>query len=342
MDKNIVKFQEHHPSIESYWRSIILFGRNVASYKFSLAETLLELSKEGKSNIRLDELAIPYSKYICKHIKESPKQTTSPNSKFLNACLDYTKDNISHNELVDSTVANGLGIVLDKFHNVNGGEIPTKFYTKSKNGIILTDELFELSELLDRETLNNEVESRWNLVETAWELGINRSLLSIKYDDKNEVLFIDKKLRRKDVTSVRGALNGYQKGKCFYCNDDIVVSDDETNTCDVDHFFPHILQNHMADVNINGVWNLVLTCKECNRGINGKFALVPDIKFLYKLDDRNNYLISSHHPLRETLMQQTGITSIDRMHFLNKMDERAIELLHWRWKPTFLKGEDLL
>jgi len=28
------------PSIENYWRSIILFGKNVASYKFALAQSL--------------------------------------------------------------------------------------------------------------------------------------------------------------------------------------------------------------------------------------------------------------------------------------------------------------
>ncbi len=33
----IEEFKEQYPSLESYWRSIILFGRNVASYKFALA-----------------------------------------------------------------------------------------------------------------------------------------------------------------------------------------------------------------------------------------------------------------------------------------------------------------
>jgi len=34
---NITLFQEAHPSLDSYWRSVILLGRNVASYKFALA-----------------------------------------------------------------------------------------------------------------------------------------------------------------------------------------------------------------------------------------------------------------------------------------------------------------
>lgn len=44
MADNITLFQETHPSLESYWRSAILFGRNVASYKFALAKSLFEIA----------------------------------------------------------------------------------------------------------------------------------------------------------------------------------------------------------------------------------------------------------------------------------------------------------
>ncbi len=37
------KFYEIEPSLENYWRAVILFGRNVASYKFALAKSLHEL-----------------------------------------------------------------------------------------------------------------------------------------------------------------------------------------------------------------------------------------------------------------------------------------------------------
>lgn len=61
---NIATFQEEHPSLESYWRSVILFGRNVASFKFALAESLIDLSKDGRSDVTLDELAAPLFKII--------------------------------------------------------------------------------------------------------------------------------------------------------------------------------------------------------------------------------------------------------------------------------------
>ena len=49
--------------IEENWRSIILFGKNVASYKFALAKTLLELDTNDPF-ISLEDLALPYAKNI--------------------------------------------------------------------------------------------------------------------------------------------------------------------------------------------------------------------------------------------------------------------------------------
>ncbi len=341
MADEISKFQEAFPSLDSYWRSIVLFGNNVASYKFALAKSLLELSDRGQTSVALDELAQPFSKHICEHILHSPKQATSGSSRFLDACRQFNAGEISYDQLMNTTVKLGFNNVIDAFHVVNRAEIPVRFYEKdysaSGKRIILTDDIYKLGELTKKTNLNAEAESRWNLVETAWELGINRNLLDVRYDDTQELLFVNARNKRKDVTSVRGALNGYQKGRCFYCFDDILVSDDADNECDVDHFFPHTLQHLMPDVNLNGVWNLVLCCKKCNRGNDGKFARVPAIKYLERLHRRNEYLISSHHPLRETIMNQTGNTEEKRVAFLNEMNIRAMSFLLHTWETPEVK-----
>ena len=82
-------FTDTSPNLETYWRSIVLFGRNVASYKFALAKSLLEIGGAEKELIRLEDLAEPFSRNVCEHLKLSPKQSTSPSSKFLNACRAY-------------------------------------------------------------------------------------------------------------------------------------------------------------------------------------------------------------------------------------------------------------
>ena len=113
----------------------------------------------------------------------------------------------------------------------------------------------------------------------------------------------------------------------------------DDNGCDVDHFYPHTLQKYVLFTDLNGVWNLVLACKDCNRGENGKFARLPDRKYLERLAKRNEFLISSHHPLRETLMQQTGNTVEERRAFMNKMYNMA-SVLGTTWTAE-QKGAEL-
>lgn len=52
---------------ESNWRSVILFGRNAASYKFALAQALIDLAKQDKDSVTLDQLADPYTRHLCEH-----------------------------------------------------------------------------------------------------------------------------------------------------------------------------------------------------------------------------------------------------------------------------------
>ena len=98
-------------------------------------------------------------------------------------------------------------------------------------------------------------------------------------------------------------------------------------------FFPHTLLNELPEINVNGVWNLVLACQECNRGTGGKFERIPKIQFLERLHARNEYLIDSHHPLRETIINQTGKDTPKRIKFLQQIDQKAIDIIPTRWSP---------
>jgi 5-methylcytosine-specific restriction endonuclease McrA len=238
-------------------------------------------------------------------------------------------------------VHHGFTAVIKAFHNVNHAEVPTRFFTderKPGGGIALTDELLALKDDFQYRNLPGEVEARWRLVETAWSLNLSPNLLVARYDPSGEDLYVvSKDARRINVTSCRDALNGYQKGQCFYCRSTIDVGGKEENVCDVDHFFPHVLiySGMPEGANIDGVWNLVLSCRRCNRGEGGKFARVPYVQpYLERLHERNTYLIDSHHPLRETLINQTGRTESERIAFLNRMDVFAISRLVHRWEPV--------
>ncbi len=326
----MARFEEEFPSLDSYWRAVVLFGRNSASYKFALAKVLLDLVKPETTKVTLDQLALPFAYAIAEHLKLSDKQGSSGSSQFLDAVRKFNSGELSESDLKQVTARKGFANVLDAFHNVNNGELPVRFFDRDNNGIVITDDMFRLKEIGRLDDLNSEAEARWRLVETAWSLGLSKNVVQIDPDDDhfNTIITTD---RRVDVTSTRDALNGYQKGKCFYCVDDISVQAGSDSLCEVDHFFPFALRHDGIPASLlNGVWNLVLACKDCNQK---KSARLPEIRYLERLRARNDFLIESHHPLRETLLNQTGTTAEHRHQFLADFDHRSIQVLIHRWRP---------
>jgi hypothetical protein len=49
-------FLDQQRTLENYWRAVILFGQNVASYKFALAKSLIDLAGAGQTAISLEDL----------------------------------------------------------------------------------------------------------------------------------------------------------------------------------------------------------------------------------------------------------------------------------------------
>ena len=312
--ETVAEFVTTAPTDRDYLRGIVLFGRNVASYKFALARSVLELAEEGQEVVPLGELAVPFSRHLCSHLQRSPKQGTSRSSRFLEMCTRFNAGEIDDSQLIDATVRLGFNNVIDAFHNLNGGELPICFFHDDRKtavpSIRLTEAAFGLAST-GISDLVQEVEARWSLVETAWDLGFARSI--IEYDTATGLL--RPSARRRPITSARPALNGYQKGSCFYCYRPITIRSGAPDLADVDHVFPHVLKAHGLQ-NADGAWNLVLACKDCNRGPSGKFDSTPHRDYVERLNRRNEYLIASHHPLRETLMSQTGASREARRAWL--------------------------
>ncbi len=317
---------------EDHWRAIVLYGRNVASYKFALAKALIELKPQAGSLIKLEDLAPTYTKHICNHLRDSPKQATSKSSRFLNACAEFNKDG-NQDKLTNEALKWGFNNVIDAFHVVGAGPLEMRFYVDERSsggGLRITDEFAKVVESAQGKNLAHEVEARWNLVESAWNLGLSPSMLTIQHQSDDHSLWAyTNDGRRKSVASSRASLNGYQRGKCFYCGTNVSI--DPPVSADVDHFFPHVLKQASGFAMVDGIWNLVLSCRSCNRGESGKFVGVPSLRLLQRLYLRNEYYIGSHHPLRETLMKQTGMKEPERRQFLNAFHDRAKAVLIHEW-----------
>lgn len=239
-------FLDIKPSLSNQWRAIILFGRNSASYKFALAEALLTFESETEI-VQLDELALPYAKTVCRHLADAPKQTTNASSSFLRACRRWNDGEIDDEQLRDATVRHGYNNVIDAFHNLSSRELPVRFFAderQTSKGIRCTDALYQLLHEQQSQDLLSESEARWRLVETAWGLGLNSAVVA--FDPNTEELRVNASLRRKSITSCRDALNGYQKGSCFYCFAPISITLGDALLADVDHFLPHASRVHLG------------------------------------------------------------------------------------------------
>lgn len=334
--------------LENTWRSLILYGKNVATYKFALGKTLLYFAPKQISKVKLDDLSNIYSSYLCEHVKSGKSQITSPRSSFLDACSAYNNNDISKETLIDETKKNGFKFVLDAFHVLGSGQTQSKFYhingSGNKREIILSDNLFYILNTIQFKNLESEIEARWCLVEDAWTFGTGDTRNPVLYDSTEKILYAnepcsegiklaDISTYRRNLTKAKSALIGYQKGKCFYCFDNI-LADNELN-CDVDHFIPFTLRYKITNVNLNSIWNLVLSCSNCNRGADGKFHHLPSKKYLERLLIRNNYLVNSNHPLSNTIKNQTGNSNTERNKFIIELYTYSINIIKTQWEPIY-------
>jgi hypothetical protein len=330
-----IRFTEVTPTPESYWRSIVMFGVNTASYKFALGKALLEVVKTEQEFVPIEVLALPYARAISEHIAHSPRQGSFTKSTFVNSCAQFQTGEIGEKELIAETVKLGFKDVLKAFHKVCGADIPDPFFHVEKRGsntgLILTPQLIKLSHSIQATNLPHEVESRWRLVETSWEQKVSRNILRLEYDSDDELFCIkDESLRRVEVTSARSGLNAYQKGFCFYCYNDVSIEPKSQNLGQVDHVFPFRLRQERSIPNINGVWNLVLACKQCNGG-SGKRDKIPSRYYLERLFHRNEYLIESRHPLGQYIAEQTGSSQEARRQTMQKCFDTAKLSIHHEW-----------
>jgi len=86
--------------LRTYWRAIVLFGRNVATYKFALAQALLELRPASGQLVTLEELAAPYTRHLREHLRLADKQGTFQRSQFLDACRNANAGGLSEQQLL--------------------------------------------------------------------------------------------------------------------------------------------------------------------------------------------------------------------------------------------------
>jgi hypothetical protein len=327
MKKTIQEFTTGENDPLNIFRTIVLFGKNVSTYKFALGSVLMK--QDPKSEIRITDITQDFLKELYSHYQQSPKQWTGGENSVTRAFDTYANGG-NWEEMVKVAEKSIYNNVFDAFHNIGGSSIKDECrlfeYNKVSKILTLTDTLNKiLHKELSKSTIINENQTRWRLVEEAWRNSLSPNIL--EYDNGE---FHSYNLLNPDIrTNLRSAVNvllPYQKGRCFYCNKEI---NQNASVCDhdfpdVDHVFPFssLIRRNIRPLRSNGIWNLVIACQECNRGNSGKFDSPPSPKYFQKLLTRNILFTEEHrHSLKNSIlitMHCENAADVEkRMHFIS-------------------------
>ena len=331
MDNICVEFFALEPTPLSAWRMAILMGANTRTYKFALGAALLELAREGREAVSLDELAVPYAELMLIHgmdFPQAPNVDDLGEADYLRILTEesegYAETGIVSERLVDATVESVPGMVMQKFHNLRGTDgVPFRFYEIEGRGanrvVRFSPALKEVAANPGRDVVDQELNARWSLVESAFDADVGRSLIGSGLAVSSNSLDLLDKVRRKPVTGTIPALIGFQYGRCFYCHDFI---DEVGPFIHVDHVYPFSLMTRMSwsGPDLNSLWNYVIAHDTCNLQ---KSNSLPSEQTVRRLIARNEAVIGSPHPLRRTFELILGNRASQRMNFYSHLNAAA-------------------
>jgi hypothetical protein len=160
--------EDQNTSLNTF-RTLILFGKNVSTYKFAFAHSLLK--QKAVDRLSYDDLRENFIRELVLHYQYNPYQFTKHKNNMTEAMDAYTDSQSNHNawnkllNVSDKVIYNN---VLDAFQNVGGGTIDKKYrlfeHDKKNKHIVLTD---NVNSILENQTiiesLNTENQARWSL-----------------------------------------------------------------------------------------------------------------------------------------------------------------------------------
>ncbi|WP_448218381.1 HNH endonuclease [Endozoicomonas sp. 2B-B] len=296
---------KHDFDDSDYWKGVILFGLNAATYKMGLARTLIEFAGHGKQHITWDELSEAYlNQYIDRLTKEKMPQQSNPTRLTVMERIvkELQLGNITHSEALERVGEQAFVDVVPRFQTIGRDKQIVKghFYEAQQGkSLILKDSLlrFDAEQLAE---LDREVVARWSLLEGAF--SINQAQFELANDIRE--IYLRDGYSRRGLTENIPFLSGYQGNVCFYCCEPMTQDD-----IHVDHVLPRQVIMH------DDVWNLVLSHGDCNLLKSDKLV---GPHFIEKLIARNENIMGSNHPWKQKIIAVLGTTPARRAKTLTK------------------------
>jgi len=313
-----------------YWKAIILFGLNQATYKIALGKTLLDLADLNLDTVDWTVLSkVYFDNYVKRLNKNSVPQQSNPSRRTVieRIHIQFQNGLITYDEAINAVEVEGFNDVIPRFQTIWGSKdlIGSKFYHFDHGKkLYLHDSVFKINED-NREELLGELEARWSLLEGAFAIGHENWELA----NDVRITYLNKGYKRRNLTDNIPFLKGYQGNVCFYCGEKIMEGE-----IHVDHVLPRQVLQH------DEIWNLVLSHGLCN--LNKEDCAVG-IHYIEKLINRNENIMGSNHPWKYKISNDLGRTKAKRAertkyHYENV--KIALNNRFWENSPQYNREAD--
>lgn len=301
---------------KDYWRLLTLYGLNTSTYKIALAQCLMNFSEKNMDTVSMQELSKEFFDLYLNRLNSGnhlPQLNHDTRLTVMeHAVMKYNNEILNYGEALEYVQNNAFNDVLPRFHNIDGRSIENKFYEKTKKGLVLSDSVFKVFQDDDKKELQQELDARWSLLESAF--SIKRENAKLINDLRQ--FYLVRGYERTDITYMQNMLYGYQEGRCFYCGEKL------NGSIHVDHVIPRSFLHH------DEPWNLVLAHSICNET---KSDTLPCEAYIVKLINRNELLIKSNHPLSKGIIASLGNTSIERYKNTMRIYVEIKNLVKYTW-----------
>lgn len=320
----------HNFSDRDFWKAIVLYGLNAATYKIAFAKTLLILAEQNRSSVTWSKLSEEYFKQFKKRLKNSEMPQLS-NPKRLTVMERILKrvdrGLITETQAIEEVGKDAFNDVIKRFHSIGRDKdfAKDKFYEFNHgNNLIIKDSVFLIAQNMPNE-LFDEINARWSLLESAFLM--KRDSFSLENDIRE--IYLDQRAKRTNITKNIPFLSGYQGNTCFYCCEPI--NDDNIH---VDHVLPFQVLQH------DEIWNLVLSHSLCNES---KSDNVVGPSYIEKLIARNENIMGSNHPWKNKIKEQLGDNPDARKIELEQHYDNVKSVLgrnYWRGSEYYSAAND--
>lgn len=313
-----------------YWKAIILFGLNQATYKIALGKTIIEFASKGEGEINWDSLSKSYLDNYLERLKENPSpQQSNPSrrTKMERIVKALKREKIDYNAAIHQVGKEAFTDVIPRFQTIGTDReiVGNRFYHFDfGKKLYLHDAVFIIQENAHSELLE-ELEARWSLLEGAF------SMVHENWELSNSIreVYLQNSYTRKNITHNIPFLQGYQGNICFYCGEPIEKTD-----IHVDHVLPRqFIQN-------DEIWNLVLSHSLCN--LHKQDTLIGK-HYFEKLLARNENIMGSNHPWKNKIAHALGNTPIKRARTMLRHYENAriaLNYNYWENSPAYNRETD--